>query len=257
MEDITGIPIRDDHAKSVLVGFLDPQTRAQIASKFGQTTTFMELKSAVMGFANSMGGPEPMQLDRFQGEEEDEEKFGGWTKKEWKSWDEEGAVGKEDPDLRALGRNIQCYTCSGYGHAAKDCPSKGKSKGKGKEPVNGKGSWGKSGWQKGERGGKGDWNKGKGKGKSGPKGGCFICGGDHYKDQCPQGFQKGKGKGLKSLEEWSWGNWGWNGGEGSVRSLSTLKSIVPNQPSSVYIQNAAILAQEKGADATNGALKKA
>ena len=59
VEDITGIPIRDDHAKSVLVGFLDIQTRAQTASKFGQSTTFFELKSAVMEFANSMGGQNP------------------------------------------------------------------------------------------------------------------------------------------------------------------------------------------------------
>ena len=48
--------------------------------------------------------------------------------------------------------------------------------------------------------------KGGSKGKGGPEGGCFVCGGDHYANNCPKakgkgkdgkGKGKGKGKGRK------------------------------------------------------------
>ena len=40
IEDITGVFIADDHAKSVLVGLLDPVTRTQTAAKHGQSVRF-------------------------------------------------------------------------------------------------------------------------------------------------------------------------------------------------------------------------
>lgn len=48
-----------------------------------------------------------------------------------------------------------------------------------------------------------------------PKRGCFNCGCDHYKLNCLQNQGNGKGKGLRTVEEWNWYNWslGWNGGD--------------------------------------------
>ena len=36
------------------------------------------------------------------------------------------------------------------------------------------------------------------RGKGGLKGGCFICGGDHYQSDCPDPRAKGKGKGKSA-----------------------------------------------------------
>jgi hypothetical protein len=82
-------------------------------------------------------------------------------------WDYE-----EEPevDVDAVGNEMQCFKCSGWGHAARNCPSKGKGKGSA-----GKG-YGKNGGSQNFKGNKGDKGKGKGKGGKGYQGTCFNCG---------------------------------------------------------------------------------
>ena len=55
--------------------------------------------------------------------------------------------------------------------------------------------------------GKYSWSKG-----GGPKGGCHICGGDHYARECPQNPQnakggKAKGKNNPYPQQRQWSNW--------------------------------------------------
>ena len=52
VEDITDIPVDDNHAKSILIGILDPTTRQHTAMKHGQNVKFEELKE---GWASKNG----------------------------------------------------------------------------------------------------------------------------------------------------------------------------------------------------------
>jgi len=104
--------------------------------------------------------------------------------------------GDEDVDIETLNalqrQNLQCHTCKGWGHFTRDCPSKSdgppqKGKGKGKDSPKG--------------------------GKGGNNGGCAICHAmDHWKNECPQNTDKGKGKGYQPLQPW--GEGGGKGGKG-------------------------------------------
>ena len=136
------------------------------------------LKAKVIGWVSNKveqerGGPVPMDIGdlrrRKDGEDEYEEQY----------W-EEHEVDEVD------GGNYQCRKCGGHGHFARECPSKGKGKGKSWDKGKGKGFYegkGKGGYPKGD--GKG-WGKpafeyntkgknGKGKGK-GYQGTCWNCG---------------------------------------------------------------------------------
>ena len=100
------------------------------------------------------------------------------------NWFQEGEEGGEQGENEEEGNlnkvsQAKCSFCKKPGHTAAQC-WKAKAKGKGK----GEGDKGKG---KGKDGGGGG---GKGKGKSGPKGGCYTCGGDHYESNCPK---KGNG----------------------------------------------------------------
>jgi hypothetical protein len=110
---------------------------------------------------------------------------------DWGGYEEEEEYGYGG--VAAVSAWTRCNACSGYGHIARDCPSKGKGKGKeGNYKGNGKGysDYAKG---KGKDGGKGDFGKNgggkgysdyaKGKGKDGSKGfgkgyqgTCWKCG---------------------------------------------------------------------------------
>ena len=134
-----------------------------------------KLKDRVIGWATTKaekkGGPTPMEIDGVDGKErEDEEEWWG--------------------DIDAVYPTTRCYFCQGFGHMARECPAKGKGKGKkgggkggekGKGVFGGKGGYGKGGWDGGgwekggwvaKGGGKGvGWKGGEVKGGKGGKGG--------------------------------------------------------------------------------------
>ena len=75
--------------------------------------------------------------------------------------------------------------------------------------------WGTKGGKGGKgAGAKGNWVS-KGKGKGGPKGGCFGCGGDHYQANCPQNRIGSFGEAWNDLETTP----------ESIRSLCCLKEV--------------------------------
>ena len=139
------------------------------------------LKEKIIGWSKSRaekkGGAVPMDIDAADEDNED--------------W------GEDDWDVDAVYPGTKCYFCQGFGHMARECPMKGKGKGKteggkggekgkggyggyggyGGKGYKGKGAWdtkgvGKKGAKSGETGSKGG---GKGKG-FGYQGTCFKCG---------------------------------------------------------------------------------
>ena len=120
------------------------------------------------------------------------------------------AVDKYMEDILAMmtgkgkGRgDIICYNCGKTGHMAKDCWASPKGGGKGGKDG-GKGNYGKMNYGKptgnyfGKSNDKGKFG-GKGNTKGGPKGGCWVCGGNHYSSECPR--MKGRGgKGINGVD---------------------------------------------------------
>jgi hypothetical protein len=76
---------------------------------------YEKLKDRVIGWATTKaekkGGPVPMDVDRI--DERNEEDDGGWGE-----------------DIDAVYPTTKCYYCQGYGHMARECPMKGKGKGR-------------------------------------------------------------------------------------------------------------------------------
>ena len=205
VEEVTGEDVSENHAKSVLVGILDPLTRQHTAMHHGSKASCEQLKRVVLEFANNVArGPDAMHLGAIgqqDGEEDEHAHLHG-------DWDTE----MHDHFVGAFGKGAtQCYACQGYGHMARDCPTKGK--GKGKADGKGKGGFdrgkgfdrdGYKGKGKGKDGGGGKYGPAygsKGKGKRAPMyGGCWNCGGSHFADSCPM-KGGGKGKGLNQISE--------------------------------------------------------
>lgn len=200
IEDITGKAVDEDHAKSILIGVMDPITRQHTAMNHGVSVTFDKLKNLVLTFANNVRGAEPMQigrvgeLDEHTQDEHDVQSWGMYQPDEGES------------SLWALGKGgQQCYACHGYGHIARECPVKGKGKGS-EGKGSGKGYGGKGqGFAFSSKGyggkGQGFAFGGKGKGGKGPAKGCWTCGGNHFQSECS--VAKGKGKGsARTLGEW-------------------------------------------------------
>ena len=216
LEETMGKDLDENHAKSVLIGVLDPITRQHTCLKHGQDINFDTLRKLVLEFtSNATDDQVAMQLGSFKKAEEEDELY------------YEGKENDNEEHLAAFGKGggMQCYSCGGIGHMSRDCPTKGKgkgynnygkSKGKGKQDggkgpyggfgkgENGYSSYGKSFGKGGDgKGSKGkDGNKGAGKG---PQTGCWNCGGARYASNCPN---TGKGNGnLRHFEECNENEW--------------------------------------------------
>ena len=101
-----------------------------------------------------------------------------WSDKVPANEGQEERASAETEELNVLCR-VKCYIRHKNGHAITNCPSRqGKAKGKDKSKC--KGTPGK--------GGKSDRGAAKGK-ATGPKGGCWNCGGNRYADHCPSMLQ--------------------------------------------------------------------
>jgi len=186
-EDILGENITERQMKTALLQVMDPITKQHTATI--REDNFNKFYTAVMNFTNnaSHGGGSPVKSVN--------------SVKEMKK-DEEEEQGGEDGWLNAMGDKDKCHSCGEAGHWARNCPYK--SKGKGSR--------------------KGETPKGKGRGK-GPLTGCFLCGGDHYQDQCPrqQLYNKGYGKTKGGKKGYGKGGKGdWQGkGKGGLNGLNT------------------------------------
>ena len=247
-EDITGDSLGDGHIKSILASILDPTTRAHTSAYQGVSTTYQELKRAVLEFANNTvanraDAPEPMNIGKCS-ESQEHQRQPMWadtvTEAAEETWELVG-------DLAAVSPHTQCFQCGGYGHLAQACPTpKGKGKGLKGGPKGGKGDAPKGGL-KGAKGFKGGP---KGGGKKGPAGGCWTCGGQHFAAECPawsnHGGKGGKvGKGFNAVEQF------WP--EPTVTRLCTLgvsriaqpgKSMKPSKPAMTMANSFEALSSE-------------
>ena len=154
----------DNVSIAILTSMLsrDLQDMVYQQGKLGEKLTYKEVRDKVMSVAShraEQATPTPMEVGRIGGESELDE-----------SWQADGAE-----EIDAIAKN-KCYACEGWGHLARDCPTRA-AKGKGKM----KGHGFKGGGKLGGKGavanfaGKGWPSKGAGKGY-GYQGICYNCG---------------------------------------------------------------------------------
>ena len=82
-------------------------------------------------------------------------------------WHDDHDHDHDDYEISAIGQHTQCYSCGGWEHMSRECPSEKKGKGKGKDFGKGGKDYGKGCRDSGKRG------KDSGKGYQGA---CFNCG---------------------------------------------------------------------------------
>ena len=140
--DEVGVEVSESHAKSVLIGLLDPETCKHTAMSHGKKTSYEGLKKVVLEFANNTAGMDPMQIGRIDDAGLGQE--GGFGVAEWPGgeWWQNGEQEEYAMALKGGGKGVKCYNCQGNGHLARNCPIKGKGKGK-------KGDQG-GGWREGK-----------------------------------------------------------------------------------------------------------
>ena len=204
--------ITDCHARTILLGFLDDQTRIHTVKFHGNDTTFEAFKNAVLEFTNNaslgtstirsapmqIGAVAPADVQPDAGRQPQQYILS--PEKDWNGYG--GDDGDEQLWIMKGGRFPgACYECGQKGHRAADCRSKGRGKGGSGSrflPFGGNGSGGFGGSGKGfggkcSFGSKGGFgNKGKGKGKSEYPGVCYSCNQwGHTAKFCPNAGRSG------------------------------------------------------------------
>ena len=110
--DEVGVEVSESHAKSVLIGLLDPETRKHTTLK-RKKTSYEGRKKVVLEFANNTARVDPMQIGRV--DDAGLEQEGGFGVGEWPSgeWWQNGEQEEYAMALKAGGKGVKCYNCQG------------------------------------------------------------------------------------------------------------------------------------------------